>query len=323
MKNSKFLITGATGLIGGAIVHHVLNRDPNTKVILPVRNIDKAKSMFGRHHNIQLYECDLLTTDFEFAGDVDYIIHCAAPTDSRFFVEHPVETYNAICSPSLHLLEYATRHSIKGFVYLSSLEVYGTINDGDGLIGEEELGYIDLTSVRSCYPLAKRAVEHLCRLYAVQYGIPVSVARLTQTTGSNVPFSDNRVINAFCRSAAENKDIVLFTKGDSSRPYCHVDDAVEAILLLLQKGERGIAYNVANESTYISAYNLALYIQEHHNQSISVRREIKDDVPFAPPSHLRLSTSRLQSLGWKPTRGLEDICRDVYNHYKPTVQDGR
>lgn len=303
-------------MIGSALVRHLLELYPNSEIVLPVRNKAKAEAMLGSAHGITIHECDLLSTNFEFAGDVDYIVHCAAPTSNKFFVQNPVETYSSVFEPSLHLLEYATHHPVKGFVYLSSLEVYGTIPDGMKSISEHNLGYIDLTSPRSCYPLAKRAAEHLCSLYAHQFKVPVSIARLTQTTGPGVPFDDGRVINAFCRSAFLGEDIILHTSGKSSRPYCHVDDAVAAILLLLKKGKRGEAYNVANEATYISAYNLALSVKQLLNQSIDVKVELKDNVPFAPPSFLPLSTSKLQALGWTPNRSLEDICNDVFNYYK-------
>lgn len=316
MNNSKFLITGATGLIGSALVRYLAAHCPDAQLVLPVRNFAKAKAMLGDIAEASLYECDLLTTDFEWADNVDYIVHCAAPTDNREFVQHPIETYNAIIHSSQHLLDYAVRHQVKGFVNLSSLEVYGTINGTCNSVTEDMLGYVDLASPRSSYPVAKRAAEHLCSLYAHQHDVPVCTARLTQTTGPGVTFEDNRVINAFCRSAFLGEDIVLYTTGESARPYCHVDDAVSAILLLLDKGVKGEAYNVANESTYISAYGLATFVREYLNPKINVRVELKDDVPYAPPSLLPLSTVKLESLGWHPEHSLEDICKDVFNHYK-------
>lgn len=316
MNNTRFLITGSTGLIGSVLVHNLMTHYDGAQFILPVRNKAKADALLGTDSRVSIVECDLLTTDFEFAKDIDYIVHCASPTASAYFVEHPVETYNSVFLPSLHLLQYATRHEVKGFVYLSSLEVYGTVTDDGKSLNEEALGNIDLTSPRSSYPLAKRAVEHLCALYAHQYYVPVTVARLTQTTGSGASFEDNRVINAFCRAASQNENITLYTTGESSRPYCHIDDAISAIQLLLQKGEPGGTYNVANESTFISALNLALFIKEHLNPSINVKVELKDDVPYAPPTNIRMSTSKLHTLGWMPQHGLKDICRDVINYYR-------
>lgn len=322
MNSRKFLITGATGLIGSALVRHLAKLCPDARLVLPVRNLAKAQAMLGDVAGASLHECDLLTTDFEFAGAVDYIVHCAAPTSNREFTEHPIETYNAIVHPTQHLLDYAVQHQVKGFVNLSSLEVYGTVNGTGISVTEDMLGYVDLASPRSSYPIAKRAAEHLCSLYAHQHGVPVCTARLTQTTGPGVTFDDNRVINAFCRSAFLGEDIVLHTTGESARPYCHVADAVAAIMLLLDRGVNGEAYNVANESTYISARDLANFVREHLNKSIEVRMELKENTPYAPPSLLPLSTAKLQSLGWHPEHSLEDICKDVFNHYKTLKNHG-
>lgn len=310
-NNACFLITGATGLIGSALVRLLLSQYDEVQLILPVRNRPKAEAMFGGDARMSIVECDLLETDFEFAHGVDYIVHGAAPTSSRYFVEHPVETYREVLLPSMHLLEYAKRHGVKGMVYLSSLEVYGTVADGDEPLCEEALGSIDLTSARSSYPLTKRAVEHLCALYAHEYGVPVTAARLTQTTGAGVPWEDNRVINAFCRSAVLGEDIVLHTTGESARPYCHLDDVLAAILVLLERGVKGETYNVATEWTYISARDLALFIRDRLNPAIDVRVELKKDVPYPPATCIRMSTRKLQALGWKPQHGLDDICRDV------------
>lgn len=146
--------------------------------------------------------------------------------------------------------------------------------------------------------------------------MPVTAARLTQATGAGVPWEDNRVINAFCRSAFLGEDIVLHTTGESARPYCHLDDVLGAILVLLERGVKGETYNVATESTYISARDLALFIRDHLNPTIDVRVELQKDVPYPPATCIRMSTRKLQALGWKPQYGLEEICEDVKEWYE-------
>ncbi len=306
MNDMKFLVTGATGLIGSALVNYLLGQ--NARVIAPVRNLEKARKKFGDEGKIELVECDLNTTDFSFAKDVDYVVHCAAPTSSAFFVEHPVETFESIVMPTRNLLEFAKRCTVKGFVYLSSLEVYGEIMDDDVPVTEDMLGNLDLLSPRSSYPMGKRAAEHICHLYASEFGVPVCIARLTQTTGEYAKKEDNRILVSFCRKARNGEDIVLHTTGESARPYCHVLDVVSAIETLLQKGAPGEAYNVANEKTYLSARELAEFIRQEVNPGISVRTELKENAPYAPVTRLRLSTEKLRDLGWEPKHDLRAIC---------------
>lgn len=308
LANSKFLITGATGLIGSTLIHCLLALDKNISIIAPVRNKVKAEQMLeDSSKKITLIECDIVSFDYVSLGNVDYIVHCAAPTSSKFFVENPVETFNIIVEGTKVLLDYAKDHPVKGFVYLSSLEVYGEVHDDSSPIKEDFQGYLDPLSVRSSYPMAKRAVENLCCLYASEYGIPVKIARLTQTTGAGIAKDDNRVIAQFTRLAAQWQDIVLHTTGEAARPYCYTTDAISAILYILLKGKSGDAYNVANEETYISARGMAEYLRDKFNPSINVRIELNDNMGYAPSTKLPLSTKKLQSLGWTPMIDKKEI----------------
>lgn len=315
LKGTTFLITGATGLIGSLLIRCLLALDKNVNIVAPVRDLEKAKRMYGGlYEQVKWMACDLNTFNNEASEDIDYIVHCAAPTSSRFFVEHPVETIRAIYEPSLSLLEYARKHGIKGLVYLSSLEVYGGGLVDDNAVREEMQGYWDVLDVRSSYPVAKRAVENLCSSYASEYGVPVKVARLTQTTGAGIAKDDNRVIAQFARLSAKGEDIVLHTTGESARPYCYTMDCVSAILYILLRGKDGEAYNVANEKTYVSARGMAEFLRDHFNPSIQVRVELNDQMGYAPVSKLPLSTEKLRALGWQPRYDLRRIFEQLIQY---------
>ena len=317
LKNCKFLITGATGLFGSSLVHCLLAIDRNVHIVAPVRNREKAEQLFKDNlGQLELIECPLTTYNENIIGKVDYIVHCAAPTASRFFVEKPVETFDFILNSSQALLEYARKNPVKGFVYLSSLEVYGEILDDSEMINEQVQGYLDPMSVRSSYPMAKRAVENLCCLYAAEYGVPAKVARLTQTTGAGISRDDNRVIAQFARLAAQGQDIVLHTTGESARPYCYLMDCISAILFILLKGNPGESYNVANEETYISARGMAEYLKQHFNPSIQIRVELNGSMGYAPATKQRLSSQKLRNLGWEPEYPLHRIFERLIAYLK-------
>lgn len=311
MKDCKILITGITGMIGSTLAKYILKEYSGVSIIAPVRDMEKGERMFGGVADVKLLEYDLCYTDFSFACGVDYIVHCAAPTSSRFFVEHPLETYNFIVTSSENLLRFVKEEkSVKKAVFLSSLEVYGTIEDDCEAVTEDMQGYVNPLSVRCSYPMAKRAMEHLCCLYAKEYGVPAVIGRLTQTTGKGASDEDERIIVSFCKKAKRGENIVLHTSGESARPYCHAMDAASAIVTLLLRGASGEAYNIANESTYLSAMELALYVKECINPNVSVVTDIKNDGVYAPTTHLRLSTEKLKALGWSPLHGIQDICQD-------------
>lgn len=307
LANVSFLITGATGLIGASLIRCLLALDKGIRIIAPVRNMEKARAMFeDLFQRVEWKEGDLSSYDYDQVGEVDYVVHCAAPTSSKFFIDCPVETIRVIYESTASLLSYAHRQNVKGFVYLSSLEVYGS-GLPDTKITEDMQGYWDLMNIRSSYPVAKRAIENLCCAYASEYGVPVKVARLTQTTGAGIAKDDNRVIAQFAKLAAKGEDIVLHTTGDSARPYCYTTDCVSALLYILLKGKKGEAYNIANDSTYISARGMAEFLRDNFNPAIDVRVELNDNMGYAPVSKLDLSTEKLRTLGWQPQYDLKQL----------------
>lgn len=316
LAHSVFLITGATGLIGSTLVHCLLALDRDIKVIAPVRNGEKAELMFSKTEldDIKIIECDIIKFDYNQLPHVDYIVHCAAPTASKYFVEHPVETFYIIVDGTKVLLEYAKDNPIKGFVYLSSLEVYGEIHDDSQPVTEEVQGYLNPLNIRSSYPMAKRAAETLCCLYAAQYGVPVKIARLTQTTGAGISTDDNRVIVQFVRLASKGENIVLNTKGESARPYCYTIDAVSAIISILLNGITGEAYNIANAESYINVLDLAKKIKKNVDPNIGVFIKESGHKEYAPITKLRLSTQKIESLGWRPKYSINDIINNLLNY---------
>lgn len=315
-RNTKLFITGATGLIGSAIVRFLLKQEDSPQIIMLVRNREKAKTVYNSStKKIKIVEGDLLTYDYDSLGDVDYIIHCASPTEGKYMTDHPLETYILAYQSTFRLLDWARQCNAKGFVYVSSLEYYGQILD-DRVITEDMIGYVDPSSPRSSYPLGKRAAEYLCKAFAHEYDVPAKIARLTQTFGPGVSKEDNRVFAQFARSIIAGKDIILHTTGESAKPYCHTQDCADAILQILIKGKKGEAYNVANPNTYISIRDMAEFLRNTFNPNINVRIEHHPEMGYAPVTKLHLSADKLMSLGWEPNYGLKEMFEDLIEAIK-------
>lgn len=316
VKDSSILVTGGTGLIGSILVKCLLGLNANIRTTLPVRNIEKAKVIYGSNSKLlNIIECDLESYLRSMNEQFDYIIHLASPTAGKYMVEHPVETYSLALDSTKLILEYCQRNPIKSFVYVSSLEYYGQ-NTDDKVIKEDFLGYVDATSPRSSYPLGKRAAEYLCTAYAKEYDVPVKIARLTQTFGAGVSADDNRVFAQFARSIVEGKNIVMHTKGESAKPYCYTTDCVSAILYILMKGTDGEAYNVANQDSYISIKDMALFLKKNFNPLVDVIVEEHPEMGYAPVTKLNLSSEKLMDLGWKPQYDLYQMFEHLIEAMK-------
>lgn len=317
LRGKTFLITGATGLIGSVMIKCLLalNRKHllGIKIIAVVRDLDKAKNVFADvfseivFKRINLSEINVSTFD----ADVDYIVHLASPTASKYFVDHPVETLRAIIEGTTAVLEFAKYKGVNGMVYASSLEVYGS-NDTDEWLDEKFQGYVNPVEARSSYNMGKRAAECLCHSYAMEYQVPVVMARMTQTFGAGVEYNDNRVFAQFSRNVLEDQNIELHTSGETSRMYCYTTDAVSAMLYILLKGKLGEAYNIANKDSYISIRDMAYMLRDSFNPNISVAICPKENQGYAPQTKLRLSTEKMESLGWKP-------CYDLHQMFERLI----
>ena len=314
LKNKTILVTGATGLIGQATVRRLLSYE--AKVIALVRNEEKARRLFGRNRNVSYIISDITELE-EQSIDADYFIHAASNTSSAAFVQDPVGTSFVSTEGTRRVLEIAKSSRIKSFVYLSSMEVYGTPKTEDK-IDELSCTNLNTMSVRSAYPESKRMCENLCAAYASQYAVPVRVIRLAQTLGPGVQYNDGRVFAELARCVIEGKDIVLHTKGETKRSYLYTEDAVDAILTVLLKGKTGEAYNAANEDTYCSIYEMAeMVARKFGNGMVNVLvQEDNCERGYAPQLYMNLDTMKLRSLGWNARTSIEVMYKNMIEQMK-------
>ena len=313
IEGHTILVTGATGLIGQTFVKSILKYNKSAtntiNVIAQIRNKAKAIQLFGeKTYNLDYVIGDISKVDLSNIN-VDYIIHAASQTSSRDFVTNPVETISVAIDGTRHILEFAKKQSLKRFVYLSTMEVYGT-PQSDEKIDELQPTNLDTMQVRSCYPESKRMCENLCVSYASEYGIPINVLRLTQTFGPGVSYYDGRVFAEFARCVIENKNITLKTKGDTKSSYLYTEDAISAILKVMTANVAGEVFNVANENTYCSIYEMAKLVAQTISKGsidVVIAEDHSNYNGYAPTLHMNLDTSKLCSLGWKASTSLTQM----------------
>ena len=141
----NWLVTGAGGLIGSALVDRLLKQKSEQGgiggVFVTGRNPAALQKRFDNYANAIGYDAEKPVA-FDFHADV--IVHAASPASPELFVDKPVETMMANIYGVKELLDYADRCKAKKFVYVSSSEVYGKAAPRAEGYKEYDYGFVDI-----------------------------------------------------------------------------------------------------------------------------------------------------------------------------------
>lgn len=315
LSGKNILITGATGLIGGCLVDILMNRDIiDFNLYASGRNYARIERFFKQYlkhpsfHFIEMDVTDNMNSNIPF----HYIISCASGANPLEYSIHPVETIMTNILGVYNLMKYGLDNQLEKFIYISSGDVYG---EGDGRVFSEDYsGYVNPLILRSCYPSSKRASESLCIAYASQYGIDTSIVRPCHIYGSRFTDSDTRAYAQFIRNAVAGESIVLKSSGTHLRSWCYVVDCASAILYVTLLGNKGEAYNVADNTSVLSIRAFAELVAS------SVNSNVVYDVPnnlessgFNTVTKSLFDTKKIRSLGWRPIGTISENIVTVIN----------
>ena len=321
LVSTSFLVTGATGLVGSCFCKSILeantSRGFKNKVIAVARNIGKVEIVFSDYLDdpfLKLVHCDDMCR-FDLDMIPEYVLHAAGNTDSAYMVSHPVETFRGIIGGTESILDYFLEKDLKKIVFLSSMEVYGYYPERTVVKEDSQLGDVDLYDARSCYPVAKRATENLLLSYNKEYGMPAVSLRLAQTFGLKTLPGDKRFLSMLVDKARNREDIVLATKGDKINNFCYLADAVTAILFSMVKGDSGSVYNVSDMSSVYTIKEIAdIVAHDIMKDQIKtiIEASLDNSKKYAKTTYFVMDSSKLLSLGWKPTVSLrETLIRNI------------
>ena len=322
LYKKTILLSGSTGLIGSFFIDVIMEKNTSEgldcTVIALSRNMQNAKKRFakyGNHPNLFIASCDVnYPINIDWVGRIDYVLHLASNTHPVLYSRDPIRTITTNIIGVQHMLDYSVSHHVSRFVFASSNEIYGE-NRGDVELFEEEYcGYINCNSLRAGYPESKRCGEALCQAYLAQEELDIVIPRFTRTYGPTMIMSDSKAISQFIKKAIAGEDIVLKSEGTQFFSYQYVADSVSGLLTVLLLGERGEAYNIADESNDITLRDLALVIAGIKGKQVVFDIPERDELQgYSVVTKARLCGNKLQELGWKPKyeikRGVERTIR--------------
>ena len=303
LKGQSILITGATGLIGLCLIDALmkLNKQGADISILAVgRSKEKASGRLGEYYNNKLFRFIEQDVRKPLPEDIkpNWIIPLASNTHPLAYSLYPVETIEINVKGAENALKKALDCGAS-VLYPSTVEVYGNAR-GKDVFTEDYTGNLNLVNARSCYPESKRLSEALCLSYLAEKGVEVKIVRLSRVFGPTMLMSDTKASSQFIIKALNGEDIILKSSGEQYFSYTYVADAVSALLYVLLNGEKGVAYNISNDSCNVHLKDFACACSELSGAKVVFDLPSKEEQKgYSVATQAVLDNTRIQSLGYK------------------------
>jgi CDP-glucose 4,6-dehydratase len=309
------LVTGATGLVGGWLVRHLL--DKGAAVVCLVRDWVPHSEFVGarlieRVPVVRGDICDLALLERTLGEyEIDTVIHLAAQTIVGIANRNPVSTFETNIRGTWSLLEACRRSPKVGqIVVASSDKAYGETG---------ELPYTEETPLvgRHPYDVSKSCADLIAQSYAATYGLPVAVVRCGNLYGGG-DLNWNRLVPGTVRSVLRNQQPVIRSDGHYVRDYFYVEDGAAAYTLLAQQlaknpDLRGHAFNFSYEMPVpvLELVERILAIMGSDLQPL-VLNQASNEIRC---QYLSAAKAR-QTLNWRPLFALEEGLQRTIEWYR-------
>jgi len=313
----RVLVTGGAGFIGSHLADALIARGDQ---VVALDNFSTGSTANIKHitKNLEIIDGDIRNTDLinDTIKDVDLVFHMAAALGVNTILESPLESISTNIAGSEIVLNAAANHK-KRILIASTSEIYGKnpkqpLNESaDRVVGSPQ-------KIRWSYSDAKAIEEAMAFSLNQEKGLKVTTARLFNTVGPRQSAHYGMVVPRFIRSALKNEPISIYGDGTQSRVFCHVHDAIEALLALVGTGKTvNEVYNVGGTGE-ITIKELADTVVKETNSQSSIEF-IPYEKAYAPgfedmqrrvPDISKIK----QELGWAPKMNLSQIITDVAAH---------
>ena len=312
----KIVVTGGAGFIGSHLCERLISEGHSVTTIddLTTGSISNLANLEG-NKDFNLVVGSILDSNglHSLIQNADYVFHLAAAVGVFNIVNNPLESLRTNLQGSEVVLEACDKYR-KPVLIASTSEIYGK-NDKVPLNEEDDRIIGHPLKSRWSYSEAKAVDESLAYFYYLENKLPIRIVRFFNTVGPRQVGHYGMVVPRFVSAALKNEPLSVYGSGDQIRCFCHVDDAVRALLLVMDSEKAvGQVFNVGNNQQ-ITIMELAKKVIEITGSSSTIEKiayekaypEGFEDMQRRVPDISKIK----QVLGWSPEINLDQIIKDI------------
>jgi UDP-glucose 4-epimerase len=310
----RAFITGGAGFIGSHLADALIARG-DTVTILDNMSTGSRKNIAHLEGKITIHEGDIRDKELvdKLVSESDTVFHMAAALGVKNIMEHTIESIDRNFSGSEVVLNAATKHN-KRLLIASTSEIYGK-NPNQPLHEESDRVVGAPQKIRWTYSDAKALEEAVAHTLHKTRGLKVTTVRFFNTVGPRQTGQYGMVVPRFIQAALKNEDIVVYDDGSQSRVFCHVEDAVRAVLALTDSEKTiGDYFNVGGTGEVTIKELAEKVIERTSSKSIIKNISYSDAYPSGFEDMQRRVpdiTKIKNAIGWQPTYTLDSIIDSV------------
>ena len=321
MQNKKILVTGGAGFMGSALVRKLLVDNHEVRVL---DNYQRGNGFRLKDINkeIDFIEGDIRDEKIveKACKDIDTIFHLAYLNGTEFFYTKPELVLDIAVKGITNIINSAVKNNVSEFFLASSSEVYQT---PDHTPTTEKVALIipDILNPRYSYGGGKI----LCELMTINYGKKFFdksiIFRPHNVYGANMGWEHvipNFITKIFKNSLNNDNstiDLEIQGNGDETRAFIYIDDFIDGLLKVYDKGKNLNIYNIGTQNE-ISIRDLAKKIANHFQKELKI---IPGKIQEGSTKRRCPDISKICNLGFKENYTIEEGLKLTIEWYSKNI----